>query len=79
VIGDESAFDAFRGVPPPATALTSEVGPAERAAFNHGGTGKRRPYFQRSPAQFAAQASTRRSSAGRRGRRHGPRRLDAPG
>lgn len=54
VIGDESAFDAFRG---PLTArLEYWVGPLSALSFNHGRTGKRRPYFQTSPARFAAQA-----------------------
>jgi D-alanyl-D-alanine carboxypeptidase/D-alanyl-D-alanine-endopeptidase (penicillin-binding protein 4) len=54
VIGDESAFDAFRG---PLSARTEYwVGPLSALSFNHGRTGKRRPYFQSSPAKFAAQA-----------------------
>jgi serine-type D-Ala-D-Ala carboxypeptidase/endopeptidase (penicillin-binding protein 4) len=54
VIGDESAFDAFRG---PLSARTEYwVGPLSALSFNHGRTGKRRPYFQASPARFAAQA-----------------------
>jgi D-alanyl-D-alanine carboxypeptidase/D-alanyl-D-alanine-endopeptidase (penicillin-binding protein 4) len=56
VIGDESAFDAFRGVPASGYRLTSEVGPLSALAFNHGRTGKARPYYQASPARFAAQA-----------------------
>ena len=55
VIGDESAFDAFRGPPSYVYRLTSEVGPLSALAFNHGRTGKSRPYFQSSPATFAAQ------------------------
>jgi serine-type D-Ala-D-Ala carboxypeptidase/endopeptidase (penicillin-binding protein 4) len=54
VIGDESAFDAFRG---PLSARTEYwVGPLSALSFNHGRTGKRRPYFQASPARFAARA-----------------------
>jgi D-alanyl-D-alanine carboxypeptidase/D-alanyl-D-alanine-endopeptidase (penicillin-binding protein 4) len=56
VIGDESAFDAFRGVPASGYRLTSEVGPLSALAFNHGRTGKAAPYFQASPAKFAADA-----------------------
>ena len=50
VIGDESAFDAFRGVPASGYRLTSEVGPLSALSFNHGRTGKAAPYFQASPA-----------------------------
>jgi len=56
VIGDESAFDAFRGVPASGYRLTREVGPLSALAYNHGRTGKAAPYFQASPAQFTAQA-----------------------
>jgi D-alanyl-D-alanine carboxypeptidase/D-alanyl-D-alanine-endopeptidase (penicillin-binding protein 4) len=56
VIGDESAFDAFRGVPASGYRLTSEVGPLSALSFNHGRTGKSAPYYQASPARFAAQA-----------------------
>ena len=56
VIGDESAFDAFRGVPASGYRLTSEVGPLSALAFNHGRTGKAAPYYQASPAKFTAQA-----------------------
>jgi D-alanyl-D-alanine carboxypeptidase/D-alanyl-D-alanine-endopeptidase (penicillin-binding protein 4) len=55
VIGDESAFDAFRGPPSAGLRLTSDVGPLSALAFNHGRTGARRPYWQASPATFAAQ------------------------
>jgi D-alanyl-D-alanine carboxypeptidase/D-alanyl-D-alanine-endopeptidase (penicillin-binding protein 4) len=55
VIGDESAFDVFRGVPASNFRLTSEVGPLSALSFNRGRTGKRRPYYQASPARFAAQ------------------------
>ena len=54
VIGDESAFDAFRG--PLSSRTDYWVGPLSALSFNHGRTGKRRPYFQASPARFAAQA-----------------------
>src|SRR6201999_2996731 len=55
VIGDESAFDAFRGPPSANFRLTSEVGPLSALAFNHGRTGAPSPYFQASPARFADQ------------------------
>ncbi len=54
VIGDESEFDAFRG--PLSSGTEYWVGPLSALSFNHGRTGKRRPYFQASPARFAAQA-----------------------
>jgi D-alanyl-D-alanine carboxypeptidase/D-alanyl-D-alanine-endopeptidase (penicillin-binding protein 4) len=56
VIGDESAFDAFRGVPASDYRLTGEVGPLSALSFNHGRTGKAAPYFQATPAKFAADA-----------------------
>lgn len=56
VIGDESAFDAFRGVPASGYRLTSEVGPLSALSYNHGRTGRSVPYYQASPARFAAQA-----------------------
>lgn len=59
VIGDESAFDALRGVPSSAFRLTGDVGPLSALTFNRGRTGKRRPYFQAQPARFAAQAFER--------------------
>jgi D-alanyl-D-alanine carboxypeptidase/D-alanyl-D-alanine-endopeptidase (penicillin-binding protein 4) len=59
VMGDESAFDGRRGPPSSGYALTSDVGPLSALSFNHGRTGKRRPYFQVSPALFAAQAFQR--------------------
>jgi serine-type D-Ala-D-Ala carboxypeptidase/endopeptidase (penicillin-binding protein 4) len=59
VMGDESAFDGRRGPPSSGYAMTSEVGPLSALSFDHGRTGKRRPYFQVSPALFAAQAFQR--------------------
>jgi D-alanyl-D-alanine carboxypeptidase/D-alanyl-D-alanine-endopeptidase (penicillin-binding protein 4) len=56
VVGDESAFDAFRGPPSSDFQLSSDVGPLSALSYDHGLTGKRRPYFQSSPASFAAQA-----------------------
>jgi serine-type D-Ala-D-Ala carboxypeptidase/endopeptidase (penicillin-binding protein 4) len=59
VMGDESAFDGRRGVPSSGYRLTSEVGPLSALSFNQGRTGVRHPYFQVSPALFAAQAFQR--------------------
>jgi D-alanyl-D-alanine carboxypeptidase/D-alanyl-D-alanine-endopeptidase (penicillin-binding protein 4) len=59
VVGDESVFDAFRGPPSSRFQLSSDVGPLSGLAYDHGRTGKRRPYFQASPARFAAQAFER--------------------
>ncbi len=56
VIGDESAFDVFRGPPSSRFQTSSDVGPLSALAYNRGRTGKARPYFQASPARFAAQA-----------------------
>jgi D-alanyl-D-alanine carboxypeptidase/D-alanyl-D-alanine-endopeptidase (penicillin-binding protein 4) len=54
VIGDESVFDARRGVPSSGFRLTSEVGPLSALTFNRGRTGQRSPYWQSAPARFAA-------------------------
>jgi D-alanyl-D-alanine carboxypeptidase/D-alanyl-D-alanine-endopeptidase (penicillin-binding protein 4) len=59
VIGDESAFDGFRGPPSEGYRTSSEVGPLSALSFNHGRTGLRSPYFQASPAKFAADAFAR--------------------
>ena len=59
VIGDESAFDGFRGPPSEGYRTSSEVGPLSALSFNHGRTGLRSPYFQASPAKFAAEAFQR--------------------
>ncbi len=56
VRGDESAFDTRRGVPSSAFRLTSDVGPLSALTFNRGRTGRRAPYWQRRPANFAANA-----------------------
>ena len=56
VIGDESAFDGLRGPPSSGYTTSSYVGPLSALSFNRGRTGQRRPYFQASPALFAAQA-----------------------
>jgi D-alanyl-D-alanine carboxypeptidase/D-alanyl-D-alanine-endopeptidase (penicillin-binding protein 4) len=57
VIGDESVFDAFRGPPSSNFHLSSDVGgPLSGLAYNRGRTGAARPYWQSSPAQFAAAA-----------------------
>ena len=59
VIGDETAFDAFRGPPSSGYQLSRYVGPLSALTFNRGLTGKRSPYFQAQPARFAARALTR--------------------
>jgi len=60
VIGDESAFDALRGPPSEGYRTTGEVGgPLSALVYNRGRTGRRRPYFQASPARFAAKAFER--------------------
>ena len=59
MIGDESAFDTRRGVPSSAFRLTSEVGPLSALTFNRGRTGRRAPYWQSRPANFAATAFTK--------------------
>jgi D-alanyl-D-alanine carboxypeptidase/D-alanyl-D-alanine-endopeptidase (penicillin-binding protein 4) len=56
VRGDESAFDQHRGVPSSGFRLTSEVGPLSALTFNRGRSGRRAPFWQRSPARFAAAA-----------------------
>jgi serine-type D-Ala-D-Ala carboxypeptidase/endopeptidase (penicillin-binding protein 4) len=56
VIGDESAFDTRRGVPSSGFRLTSEVGPLSALTFNRGRTGRRAPFWQNRPANFAATA-----------------------
>jgi D-alanyl-D-alanine carboxypeptidase/D-alanyl-D-alanine-endopeptidase (penicillin-binding protein 4) len=58
VIGDESAFDGLRGPPSAGYRLTSYVGPLSALTFERGRTGRRSPYWQTSPATFAAQAFT---------------------
>jgi D-alanyl-D-alanine carboxypeptidase/D-alanyl-D-alanine-endopeptidase (penicillin-binding protein 4) len=59
VIGDETAFDTRRGVPSSAFRLTSDVGPLSALTFNRGRTGRRAPYWQNRPANFAAKAFTK--------------------
>ncbi len=59
ILGDESDFDAFRGVPSSHYALTSDVGPLSALSYDHGVTGKRRPFWQGNPAQFTADALTK--------------------
>jgi len=56
VRGDESAFDGYRGVPSSGFRLTSEVGPLSALTFNRARSGRSWPYWQRSPARFAAAA-----------------------
>lgn len=55
VVGDESAFDAFRGPPSSNFQISSDVGTLSGLAFNHGRTGLSRPYWQTTPARFAAE------------------------
>jgi len=59
VIGDETTFDARRGVPSSAFRLTSEVGPLSALTFNRGRTGRGAPYWQNRPANFAAAQFTK--------------------
>jgi D-alanyl-D-alanine carboxypeptidase/D-alanyl-D-alanine-endopeptidase (penicillin-binding protein 4) len=59
VRGDESAFDSHRGVPSSGFRLTSEVGPLSALTFNRGRSGRRAPFWQRTPARFAAAAFTK--------------------
>src|SRR5919197_272687 len=54
VVGEESEFEAFRGPPSSRFLLSSDVGPLSALAYDHGRTGRRHPYFQTSPARFAA-------------------------
>jgi D-alanyl-D-alanine carboxypeptidase/D-alanyl-D-alanine-endopeptidase (penicillin-binding protein 4) len=55
VIGDESAFDPFRGPPSARLQTSSDVGPLSALSYDRGRTGDARPYFQASPARFAAE------------------------
>ena len=80
VVGDESAFDAFRGVPASHYPLTSDVGPLSALSYNHGRTGApavlagrpravhRRPRWPRRCARrgvkIGARARAGRASAG---------------
>ena len=59
VVGDESAFDGLRGTISEGYRVTSEVGPLSALTFNRGRSGKRRPWFQKSPARFAAREFTK--------------------
>ena len=54
VVGDESGFDLLRGVPSSLFRPTAETGPLSALSVNHGRTGKSVPYFQATPARFAA-------------------------
>jgi D-alanyl-D-alanine carboxypeptidase/D-alanyl-D-alanine-endopeptidase (penicillin-binding protein 4) len=54
VLGDESGFDLLRGVPSSLFRLTAETGPLSALAVNHGRTGRSAPYWQATPARFAA-------------------------
>jgi D-alanyl-D-alanine carboxypeptidase/D-alanyl-D-alanine-endopeptidase (penicillin-binding protein 4) len=59
VIGDESAFDGFRGPPSEGFRTSIWVGPLSALTFNRGFTGRRRPLFQARPPLFAARAFTK--------------------
>ena len=59
VIGDESAFDALRGTISEGYRVTSDVGPLSALTFNRGHSGRRRPWYQRFPARFAAREFTK--------------------
>ena len=79
VIGDESAFDAFRGVPSSGYRLTSEVGPLSALSFNHGRTGKRAPVLPGQPGPLRRPGVREGARArGREDHRHGPRRASPP-
>jgi D-alanyl-D-alanine carboxypeptidase/D-alanyl-D-alanine-endopeptidase (penicillin-binding protein 4) len=59
VVGDESAFDRLRGPPSAGYGLSMWVGPLSALSYEHGRTGIRWPYWQATPALFAAQAFQR--------------------
>jgi D-alanyl-D-alanine carboxypeptidase/D-alanyl-D-alanine-endopeptidase (penicillin-binding protein 4) len=59
VIGDETRFDTLRGPPSSKFQTSGYVGPLGALIYNRGRTGIRRPYFQVSPAKFAAEAFAR--------------------
>jgi D-alanyl-D-alanine carboxypeptidase/D-alanyl-D-alanine-endopeptidase (penicillin-binding protein 4) len=59
VIGDESAFDALRGPPSSGYSTSGYVGPLGALVVDRGRTGKARPYFQATPARWAAAAFAR--------------------
>ena len=80
VVGDESPFDARRGVPSSGFRLTSEVGPLSALTFDRGRSGER-PLLpgaagglRRHGVRQAAAARGRRRRAPRRSRRHAARR-----
>lgn len=59
VVGDESRFDGRRGPPSSRFAVSSWVGPLGALVYDRGRSGARRPFWQASPAKFAAQAFAR--------------------
>lgn len=59
VYGDESVFDDRRGVPSSAFRLTSYVGPLSGLSLNRGRTGRRSPFWQNRPANYAARTFKR--------------------
>ena len=56
MVGDESAFDALRGPPSSGYRTSGYVGPLGGLVVNRGLTGRARPYFQATPARWAARA-----------------------
>jgi D-alanyl-D-alanine carboxypeptidase/D-alanyl-D-alanine-endopeptidase (penicillin-binding protein 4) len=59
VTGDETRLDTLRGPPSSKYRTSGYVGPLSGLIFNRGRTGLRRPWFQVSPAKFAAEAFAR--------------------
>src|SRR3954453_20259701 len=59
VVGDESAFDARRGVPSAGYAISVDVQPLGALMVDRGRTGRARPYYQADPAAWAASAFAR--------------------
>jgi D-alanyl-D-alanine carboxypeptidase/D-alanyl-D-alanine-endopeptidase (penicillin-binding protein 4) len=59
VVGDESRFDTRRGPPSSRYRTSGYVGPLGALIYDRGRTGVRAPYFQVSPAKFAAEAFAR--------------------
>lgn len=59
VVGDESRLDTLRGPPSSRYRTSGYVGPLSGLIYDRGRTGVSRPYFQVSPARFAAEAFAR--------------------
>jgi D-alanyl-D-alanine carboxypeptidase/D-alanyl-D-alanine-endopeptidase (penicillin-binding protein 4) len=81
VLGDESAFDTLRGVPSSRYQTSAYVGPLGALVVNRGRTGRVRPYWQASPADWAADAfvSSLRRAGVRVGKTAGRVGLTPPG